>query len=200
MIFLISIKKLHLIKRVLAVCLMVFALMCVGILLGYAVFGPPKANAMINEAEEAQKTDDEYRLYLESFQRAAEDSLCEWNYRYQLCGHAISETKPLPQACVGMDKKALETYFGYKVEYIDNDGVRLAMDIPSYCPNHIVLKNNGVRYGLYRNILGTEIMSQIRDVDLKSSPKLAEMRQMLEIGMAFDSLEDLDMFLQEHSQ
>jgi len=123
------------------------------------------------------------------------DAEVEWLVRFTKCGH---ETAIEPAGGVaGKTRKEIATaYPDYAIEIFDTAYVRIVKSAESYCPAHYTLSMGEDALVITKTDVDTlapkEVMRIIADTSLLDEEALAA----LAAGVTFDSLEDINAYLE----
>lgn len=119
---------------------------------------------------------------------------------YTMCGHAITRHEPPIENGDKIDMDALRRANpGCEVQAFPSH-VRITHTVRQYCPSHYVLFPDGEDHlSIYRNMTGGEQLSLwlTFEVDLSAVPRAV--RESLALGMPFDTVEDIEHFLEDVS-
>ncbi len=125
----------------------------------------------------------------------AGDAEVEWLVRFTKCGH---ETAIEPAGGIaGMTRKEIASaYPDYAIEIFDTAYVRIVKSAESYCPAHYTLSMGEDALVITKTDVDTlapkEVMRIIADTSLLDEEALAA----LAAGVTFDSLEDINAYLE----
>lgn len=119
---------------------------------------------------------------------------------YTVCGHAVTRHEPPIENGDRIDLDALRRANpGCEVQAFPSH-VRITHTIRQYCPSHYVLFPDGEeRLSIYRNITGGERLSLWITFEVDPSAIPWAVRESLVLGMPFDTVEDIEHFLEDVS-
>lgn len=123
---------------------------------------------------------------------------------YAPCGHSVQRRESLPAALVGLSREALESEIddvlpgakitGFSATEVD---VTMQMDIP--CPLHWVLQAGEDGYLQVMQNLSGEALESVRRTDLAVSLLPQEEQDQLRGGRVFDTVQELEGYLENLS-
>lgn len=125
----------------------------------------------------------------------AENAEVEWLARFSECGHEVALDPP--GSIAGMTRKELAiAYPDYTIEIFDAEYVRMAKSVEGYCPEHYLLTMGADALVISKMDLATlaqkEVMRIIADTSALDEEALAALSE----GVTFDSLEDINAYLE----
>lgn len=125
----------------------------------------------------------------------AGDAEIDWIVRFSQCGHE-SAVDP-PGSIAGMTRKEIAAaYPGYTVEIFDTEYVRMAKSVDGYCPEHYILTMGDEALVISRMDMETLSQKEVMRIITDTSSFDGEALSALENGIAFDSLEDINAYLE----
>ncbi|NLT16873.1 MAG: hypothetical protein GXY11_04535 [Clostridiales bacterium] len=126
------------------------------------------------------------------------DTLVHYEYVYELCSHIYQEDKAAGKEMVGLDAEGLAKLFPDAISTsIDSDGAHVKLSIDQVCPQHVMLRLEGGKCVIYRNVLGTDTMQAQQEFTIDTRKWDGEWTQSLEDGIIFDSVEELESFVED---
>lgn len=117
--------------------------------------------------------------------------------RFESCGHEVL-SEPPQKAFIGYTQTELESFYApCVIGRFDGEQIEINQSMENYCPKHYVLKQEGEDLCVYRTesehltwqlerVLDTELAAMLQD----------EMHEQLAKGIAFDSLSEIDAYLE----
>jgi len=126
------------------------------------------------------------------------DTVVHYEYDYELCGHIYEEDKAPTQEMIGLDAEGLARMIPEALTTsIDGDGAHVKLSFDQVCPQHVLLKLEGDKCVIYRNVLGTEEMKAQQEFSIDKSKWDSAWLQSLKDGIIFDSVEELESFVED---
>lgn len=158
---------------------------------GNAVNESPNGQAVNqNQGETVNQAEDKY------FIKA--DTTVYYEYTYELCGHIYEEYKEPTKEMIGLDEDGLAKMFPDATSVsIDEEGAHIKLTLNQICPQHVMLKLEGDKCVIYRNVLGTEKMKAEQDFSIDENKWDSEWLQSLKEGIIFESVEELESFVED---
>lgn len=126
------------------------------------------------------------------------DADVKWQYYYTKCGHTEYVSSEPEDDMIGKTGKEIAQLYDAELVSYKDDNIELKKEINSYCPNHYILKKDGDYISIYTPISGSEelelyIKTEVRFKLLSDD----EMKKEIEQGKAFDSIQELESFLED---
>lgn len=121
-----------------------------------------------------------------------------WVITYTKCGHMkVRESVPDP-ALVG---KTLKEFAGYYPEYtmkIESGSIRMERTYDQYCPDHYIIRSDGDGFiYVYRNMGGEDKLTMVTKLSFAADAIPPDYRPLLEEGMAFGSIEEIEGLIED---
>ncbi len=116
---------------------------------------------------------------------------------YSRCDHNIERRTPLPQELVGKTRQEVETaYEGWQVTEFLPKRITMARLFDMYCSKHVVVMpdESGV-LGVFENKYG-DAMAFVQSLQMPLSSLPDSMQEEVRQGKGFDSLEDVEAWLE----
>lgn len=127
-----------------------------------------------------------------------EDTTIYYEYTYELCSHIYEENKKPSKEMIGLDADGLAKMFpDADSTSIDKDGAHIKLTLNQICPQHVMLKLEGDKCVVYRNILGTENLKAEQQFTIDQSKWDSQWLQSLKEGIIFESIEELESFVED---
>lgn len=128
----------------------------------------------------------------------AADMSTFWVTTYSACGHMkVLEEEP-DSRLVG---KTLEEFAGYYPDYkmsLVNGNIRMDRTIHQYCPDHYIIKSDGSgSIYVYRNMGGLDKLTMVTKLSFPIESIPPDYRPLLEEGMAFGSIEEIEGLIED---
>jgi hypothetical protein len=121
-----------------------------------------------------------------------------WATVYTKCGHMKVREAPPDLSMVG---KTLEQFAGYYPEYkmtLESGNVRMERAIGQYCPDHYIIKSDGTgSIYVYRNMEGLDKLTMVTKLTFSADKIPPDYRPLLEEGMAFGSIEEIEGLIED---
>lgn len=116
---------------------------------------------------------------------------------YSRCGHDVTRRTPIPQELVGKTLKDVEAaYDGWQVTEFLPKRITMARLFPLYCSQHVVLMpdESGV-LAVFENKYG-DAMAFVRSLETSLDSLPASIQEEVRLGKGFDTLADLEQWLE----
>lgn len=127
-----------------------------------------------------------------------ENTPVHYEYTYELCGHIYDETKKPTIEMIGLDADGLAKLLPNATSTsIDKEGVHIKLTLNQICPQHVMLKLEGDKCVIYRNELGTENLKAQQDFSIDKDKWDSQWLQSLKEGIVFESVEELESFVED---
>lgn len=122
----------------------------------------------------------------------------KWDYEYKKCAHHIFVSCQVDKDMVGLTFSMLkEQYPDIKIIDFEPDKLVLKKSFDCYCPEHMILKKYKDELAIYRTSLGTDKQDIYLKIHIKFKGLDADERQVLAIGKVFNSLEDMESYIED---
>lgn len=129
--------------------------------------------------------------------KIAKSAKVEWEYEYRMCGHSVHLSCMADDNITGLTFSQLQAeYPDARIISFEPDRIALKMSFECYCPRHYILKRYGEGLAVFRTTLGTDEQEKYRELNIRLSDINAEEREVLETGKIFESLDNLDNYLE----
>lgn len=127
-----------------------------------------------------------------------ESSKIVYEYEYDLCGHIYEEYHEPTDELIGLNEQGLKDFFteARSVEFSENE-VRVKFLLNQICPQHVLLKYENGRCVVYRNKMGTEEMVAEQTFSIDEDSWDSEWLSSLEQGVVFESIKELESFVED---
>jgi hypothetical protein len=126
------------------------------------------------------------------------DTAVCYEYTYELCSHIYEEYKEPTKEMIGLDADGLAKMFPDAASTsIDKEGAHIKLTLNQICPQHVLLKLEGDKCVIYRNVLGTEKLKAEQEFTIDESKWGSEWLQSLKEGIIFESIEELESFVED---
>ena len=130
--------------------------------------------------------------------RIADDATIEWDYEYTMCCHHIYVSCAVSEDMAGLTFSELqEKYPDVIVIEFDTDELVLKKKYNCYCPEHYILKKYGDELAIYRTAVGTDKQYVYLEIAILFDAIEDDEQEVLEIGKVFNSLSDLEAYLED---
>lgn len=127
-----------------------------------------------------------------------EDTVVYYEYTYELCSHIYEEYKEPTKDMIGLDAQGLAKLFPDATSTsIDQDGAHIKLTLNQICPQHVMMKLEGDKCVIYRNQLGTENLKAEQEFTIDEGKWDSEWLQSLKEGIIFESVEELESFVED---
>lgn len=128
--------------------------------------------------------------------RIEKGALIEWDYGYRMCSHHIYLT------CEAGEDTAGLTFTEFRHEHPDVRIVSfepyrlsLKMSFDCYCPRHFILRKHKDNLAILRTLLGSDEQEVFLEVPIRFDSIEEDKIKVLEAGKLFDSLEELEQYI-----
>lgn len=128
---------------------------------------------------------------------AGNDCAVVQTMRFTRCQHQVTRRVQISQACVGLDREAIEkVYKDWQLDTFSEKEITMSRDIELYCPLHYVLMaNESGGLSVYQNRFG-DAMAWLEDISGQMSAYSEEIQEKLLRGIGYDSMDELQNALQ----
>ena len=126
------------------------------------------------------------------------DTVVVTNYSFSLCGHALSQQMTGGPLEGKTKQDILGMYPDAKIEEFSKERVVINRELDSYCPKHYVLYIDDNGKLCYSQTDSTDYTKQLVTTltfDVSSLPD--EVKNDLDEGLVFDSLEEINAYLED---
>lgn len=121
----------------------------------------------------------------------------DWDYEYRMCGHHIYLHCEAGESMVGLKFSELQASNpNVRIVSFEPKKLQLKMSFDCYCPRHYILRRYRDELALFRTVLGTPEQEVCLKVPVLFSRINKDEQQVLETGKLFDSLEDIQHYLE----
>ncbi|GEM_PF-3063271 len=121
----------------------------------------------------------------------------EWEYYYAKCSHSEYISVKASNDMIGKSGEEIADLYGAKLISYQNNKIKLKKEINAYCPNHYILKKDGDNISIYKPISGSEQVEFTKATDVKFCVLSGNAKTEIENGKVFESIEDLELFLED---
>jgi hypothetical protein len=129
--------------------------------------------------------------------RIEKGATVEWDYEYRMCGHHIYLHCEADETMIGLTFSELQAANpDVRIVSFEAKNVSLKMSFDCYCPRHYILKQYRDELAIYRTVLGTQEQEVYVEVPIRFSVADEDEQPVLETGKLFDSLEELENYLE----
>jgi len=125
----------------------------------------------------------------------SEDAMIVEVLRFSKCGHEVVSRRPADESEKGMALEEFKNNFPGWSMMLFEQHVQLVGQLDQYCPRHYMLLKVGQGVYAYNNRRRTERMELVKKLDIDAALMEQHHPQVNE-GMIFDSLDELEMFLE----
>ncbi len=128
----------------------------------------------------------------------AADMSVFWVTTYSTCGHMkVLEEAPDSR----LTGKTLTEFAGYYPDYkmsLVSGNIRMDRTIHQYCPDHYIIKSDGSgSIYVYRNMGGLDKLTMVTKLSFPVESIPPDYRPLLEEGMAFGSIEEIEGLIED---
>lgn len=121
-----------------------------------------------------------------------------WVTNYTTCGHMKVREEAPDSRLIG---KSLQEFAGYYPEYkmtLLNGNIRMERSITQYCPDHYIIKSDSLgNIYVYRNMGGLDKLTMVTKLAFPADSIPPDYRPLLEEGMAFGSIEEIEGLIED---
>lgn len=119
----------------------------------------------------------------------------EWITSFKACGHESVEKDS--KSAVGMTvEKLKEIYADYEVRMFTAEKVKLKRELDGYCPQHYVVLLEEGRVCVKRTDPDKFLPYKVMELSISAEILDADIREELENGIAFNSLEEINAYFE----
>jgi hypothetical protein len=121
-----------------------------------------------------------------------------WVTRYTTCGHEKVREEPPEQSFVGKTVSEFASYYPDCKLEIEDGLIRMVRTVDQYCPDHYYIKSDasGNIY-VYRNMEGLDKLTMVMKLNFTTEAVPQDYRPLLEEGMAFGSVEEIEGLIED---
>lgn len=119
------------------------------------------------------------------------------NITYAPCGHAMTRRQALPPELVGKNRQAAQAaYEPFRITGFSAEEIEMEQALDMFCPEHMVLMPNesGVLC-IFQNRYG-DALALIRELEIRLAELPDSYQEELRPGKGFNSLEELESWLE----
>lgn len=125
----------------------------------------------------------------------APDAKVEWIARFSKCEHEVA-LDPAGEVAGKTRAEILRAYPEYTLALFGKEAVRLVRNVEGYCPAHYTLTLGEEALVITRMDLAALSEQEVMRVIVDPNALDEESRAALEAGVTFDSLEDINLYLE----
>ncbi len=124
-------------------------------------------------------------------------AVVKWEYQYKMCGHTVYLSCMADDHLTGLTFSQLQAeYPDARIISFEPEMVSLKLSFDCYCPRHYILKRYKDALAVFRTILGSDEQETYRNVPIKFDSLCAEEQEVLEAGKLFESIGELESYLE----
>ncbi|MGE5494324.1 MAG: hypothetical protein ACM3S4_03360 [Burkholderiales bacterium] len=121
----------------------------------------------------------------------------DWDYEYSMCGHHIYLHCEADESIVGLTFSELQASSpDMRIVSFEPKKLTLKKSFECYCPRHYILRRLKDKLAVFRTVLGTPDQEVCLEVPMLFSSINKDEQQALEVGKLFDSLENIEHYLE----
>lgn len=121
----------------------------------------------------------------------------DWDYEYRMCGHHIYLHCEVDESMAGLTFSELQASNpDVRIVSFEPKKLSLKMSFDCYCPRHYILKQYRDELAIFKTVLGTPDQEVYLEVPVLFSKVNADEQQALETGKLFETLEDIEHYLE----
>lgn len=126
------------------------------------------------------------------------DTMVSWDYEYEKCAHHIYVRCQADENMVGLTFSTFAQHYpNVKVIQFDTDELVLSETFSSYCPDHFVIKKYEDALAIFRTALGSDKQDHYLDVPIVFEDLHDDEQKVLSVGKVFNSLEEVESYLED---
>lgn len=145
--------------------------------------------------EEPQETPDVLDVAVPREDVAAQDATVEWIARFSKCEHEVA-LEPAGEVVGKTRTQIAGAYPEYALELFGKQAVRLVRQVEGYCPAHYTLTLGEETLVITRMDLAALSEQEVMRVIIDTNALDEESKAALEAGVTFNSLEEINLFLE----
>jgi hypothetical protein len=129
--------------------------------------------------------------------RVAIDAQLEQTLNYQRCGHSVVRTVSAPPEWAGLSAEELNNTIdmAWRVTEFSPDRILMSENIMSFCPAHYVLMPDETgMVCIWSNRYG-DGMERVYDTGIALTDTREDVRELIRVGRAFDTLEEAQSYI-----
>jgi len=121
-----------------------------------------------------------------------------WVCKYEKCDHTVTFEENIEIEKDKISQEALIARFpDSTVLNLSNTEALMEKRIRQFCPQHFILKSDNNSVGIYKNKVGTDILIKQQTLSVQNDHLDDELRKRIEEGIPFESLEEIEGFLED---
>ena len=146
---------------------------------------------------DAPGTDDAAQVRSDAAETLSESCSVVQQLHYSRCGHSITRRQTLPAELAGRSRADAEAaYEQYRVTSYASDEIRMERTLDMYCADHLVLMaDEAGMLCVFENRYG-DALALVQETDIRLSALPASCQEEILPGKAFDTLEDVENWLE----
>lgn len=121
----------------------------------------------------------------------------KWEYYYIKCFHTEYIETKAEKDMIGKTGKEIATLYGAQLVVFKPNKIVLRKEINYYCPNHYILKKDGDKISVYKTKSGSSDLELIKKTGFSFDSLNDNLKTEVENGKVFDTLEDIEYFLED---
>ena len=120
----------------------------------------------------------------------------EWLYQFTLCGHGY-EAHPETDLTGYTLEDIVREYPDCRVTQMDAQHVKIERRIDEYCPEHYLLVTTEDSLCVFHTNHETMLSEQVMELNVTTQDMPEEIQYQLSSGLVFDSLEEINAYLED---
>lgn len=121
----------------------------------------------------------------------------KWEYYYIKCFHTEYIEAKADKNMIGKTGKEIATLYNAQLVSFQSNKIVLRKEINYYCPNHFILKKDGEKISIYKPKSGSSDLELIKNTGFSFASLNDNLKKEVENGKVFDTLEDIEYFLED---
>jgi hypothetical protein len=129
--------------------------------------------------------------------KIAKGAVVKWEYEYRMCGHIVYLSCMADDHIIGLTFSQLQAeYPDARIISFEPEMVSLKLGFDCYCPRHYILKRYKEELAVLRTILGSDEQETYRKVPVRFDDLSADEQEVLEAGKLFESIDELEYYIE----
>ena len=130
--------------------------------------------------------------------RVGRDAKIYFAYYYERCGHTIEKQIDATEDMIGLTREQFaELYPDAEITEFSPNAVHVKQRFSQYCPKHLILKQHENGLAIFKTVAGTERMELYMRIAVDFDSLAADDQAVLKTGRMFNSLEDIEAYIED---
>ncbi|MDD3839578.1 MAG: BofC C-terminal domain-containing protein [Clostridia bacterium] len=152
-----------------------------------------EGNTKLNAQDETAEYDSQQPVSINEKEKIINTSTkLKFINKYDKCGHQVVEESPCDNYLINLDEEGFrKIYNSWNIVEFSSKEVVLEKNFEQYCPNHYLVIEKEGSVVVQQNILGTEEMETINQLDVSIDYLPSDLRTRLKEGIILDTKKEL---------